>query len=169
MPLVALSSLTSQQTKATDTTKRALQRCLDYLFAFPNGTITYTASGMVLWVHSDGAYLVGPNAKSRVGGHFFLSDYIHDLSTLAKASLRLNGPVHTLCKILRNIVSSAAECEITGAFENGQDATVIRQTLIKMGHPQPLTLIQVDNTTAQRFIDGTIKEKRTKSIDMKYH
>ena len=38
-----------------------------------------------------------------------------------------------------------------------------------MGHPQPPTPIQVDNTTAQRFIDGTIKEKRTKSIDMKYY
>lgn len=169
MGLVALSSLTHQQSKATEATSKALQRCLDYLFTFPNGTITYTASDMVLWVHSDGAYLVEPNAKSRVGGHFFLSDYISDLSTISKIVPRLNGPIHTLCRILKNIVSSAAECEIAAAFENGRDATVIRRTLIEMGHSQPPTPIQVDNTTAQRFIDGTIKEKRTKSIDMKYH
>ena len=37
-----------------------------------------------------------------------------------------------------------------------------------MGHPQPPTPMQVDNTTAKRFIDGTLKEKRTKSIDMKH-
>ena len=70
---------------------------------------------MVLWIHSDGAYLVEPNAKSRVSSHFFLSDFISDLS---KATLHLNGPIHTLCKILKNIVSSAAECEIASAFEN---------------------------------------------------
>jgi len=87
---------------------------------------------MVLWVHSDGAYLVEPGARSRVGGHFFLSDFIEDLS---KAEPKLNGPILNLCKILKNIVSSAAECEIAAAFENGQDATVIQRTLIEMGYP----------------------------------
>ena len=124
---------------------------------------------MVLWVHSDGAYLVEPNAKSRVGGHFFLSDFISDASKLSQIVPRLNGPIHILCRILKSIVSSAAECEIAAAFENGLDAVVIRRALIEMGHPQPPTPIQVDNTIAQRFIDGTIKEKRTKSIDMKYY
>ena len=121
---------------------------------------------MVLWVHSDGAYLVEPGARSRVGGYFFLSDFIEDLS---KAKPKLNSPILNLCKILKNIVSSAAECEIAVAFENGQDATVIQRTLIEMGYPQPPTPIQVDNTTAKQFIDSTLKERQTKSIDMKYH
>ena len=38
-----------------------------------------------------------------------------------------------------------------------------------MGHPQPPMPMQVDKTTVQRFIDSTLKEKRTKSIDVKYH
>ena len=126
----------------------------------------YTASDMELWVHSDGAYHVEPNTKSRAGGYFFLSDFIKDLS---KAAPKLNGPIHNLCIILKNIVSSATECEIAAAFENGQDTTIIRHTLIEMGYPQPPTPIQVDKTIAQRFIDGTLKEYRTKSIDMKYH
>ena len=166
LPLVALSTVQGQQVNATDDTNKAVKRLLEYLLTFPNGTITYTASDMILWVHSDGAYLVEPGAKSRVGGHFFLSDFIKDIQTAAP---KLNGPIHNLCKILRNIVSSAAECEIAAAFENGQEATVIRRTLEEMGHPQPPTPIQVDNTTAKRFIDGTLKENRTKSIDMKYH
>ena len=107
-----------------------------------------------------------PKAKSRVGGHFFLSDFIQDVT---KADPKLNGPVHTLCKILKNVVASAAECEIAAAFENGQEATFMRRTLIEIGHPQPATPMQVDNTTAHRLMQGTIKEKRTKSTDMKYH
>ena len=71
---------------------------------------------MVLWVHSDRVYLVEPNTKSRVSSYFFLSNFISDLS---KAIPHLNGPIHTLSKILKNIVSSAAECEIASAFENG--------------------------------------------------
>ena len=96
-----------------------------------------------------------PNAKSRAGGYFFLSDFIKDIS---KAIPKLNGPIHVLCKILKNIVSLAAECEIDAAFENGQDTTITCCTLIKMGHLQPPTPIQVNNTTAQRFIDDTLKE-----------
>ena len=165
MPLVSLSFLSSQQTKATDDTNKTLQRYLDYLFTFPNSTIMYTASDIVLWVHSNGAYLVEPNAKSRAGGYFFLSNFIKDLS---KAAPKLNGSIHNLCIILKNIVSSTAECEIAAAFENGQDATVIHYTLIEIGSLQPPTPIQVDNTTVKKFIEGTIRERHTKSIDIKY-
>ena len=38
-----------------------------------------------------------------------------------------------------------------------------------MGHTQPPTPMQVDNTTAKKFIDGIIKERHTKSIDIKYY
>ena len=71
-----------------------------------------------------------------------------DLSKLSQIVLHLNGPMQTLCRILHNIVSSAAEYEIAAAFENSQDATVIRRTLIEMGYPQPPMPIQVDNATA---------------------
>ena len=71
--------------------------------------------------------------------------------------------------MLKNVVSSAAECEIVAAFENGQDATVTRRALQEMGHQQPPTTIQLDNTTATSFTNGTLKQKRTKRIDMKYY
>ena len=54
-------------------------------------------------------------------------------------------------------------------YLNGQDAVSIRATLIEMGHPQPPTPLQVDNTTAQSFASGTMKQKRSKSIDMNFY
>ena len=71
--------------------------------------------------------------------------------------------------MLKKIIASVAECETESAFENGQDATVTRITLIEMDHPQPPTLVQLENITSNSFIKGTLKQKRTKSIEIKYH
>ena len=38
-----------------------------------------------------------------------------------------------------------------------------------MGHPQPPTPIAVDNTNAVGFIQDTIKQKRSKAIDMRFY
>jgi hypothetical protein len=38
-----------------------------------------------------------------------------------------------------------------------------------MGHPQPSTPIQVDNTTAVGFANDTMKQKRPKAIDMRFY
>ena len=45
-------------------------------------------------------------------------------------------------------MASAAEAEHGALFLNGQAAVQIRTTLIEMHHPQPPTLIQVENSTA---------------------
>jgi hypothetical protein len=116
---------------------------------------------MILKIHSDASYLSVPRARSRVGGYFYLS--------LGASNPILNGPIHCVSKILKNVVSSAAEAEIAATFENCKEAVVIRTTLEELGHPQPPTPIQVDNTTAHGFVNDTIKIKRTKAIDMRYH
>ena len=64
----------NQQSAPTATTARRLTQFLDYAASHPNSIITYNASGMVLHIHSDASYLSAPNARSRVGGHFYLSD-----------------------------------------------------------------------------------------------
>eukprot|EP00804_Cyclotella_cryptica_P023006 CCRYP_015004-RB/>CCRYP_015004-RB protein AED:0.49 eAED:0.49 QI:0/-1/0/1/-1/0/1/0/75 len=38
-----------------------------------------------------------------------------------------------------------------------------------MGHPQPTTPIQTDNSTALSVINNTIQPKRTKAMDMRFH
>ena len=53
-------------------------------------------------------------------------------------------------------MSSVVEVEITSVYINCQDTIQIRNTLIELNHPQPATLVQVDNTTAIGFISKEI-------------
>ena len=46
---------------------------LDYLVSQEEAILTYSASNMVLAVHSNAGYLNELKVKSRAGGHFFLS------------------------------------------------------------------------------------------------
>ena len=119
---------------------------------------------MVLRVDSDASYLSEPNAKSRVGGYFYL-----DGEEDPPPDKRPNGAVHVECAILKNIMSSAAESEIGGLFVNGQTACPIRVTLEEMKHPQPVTPLNTDNKKADGFATDKIKPKRTKDMDMRFH
>jgi hypothetical protein len=49
-------------------------------------------------------------------------------------------------------MSSAAKAELGALFLNSKEAVYLQQILSKMGHPQPRTPIQTDNTTAKNTI-----------------
>ena len=66
-------------------------------------------------------------------------------------------------------MASAAETEYGALFLNGQSAVPIRTTLIEMHHPQPPTPIQVDSSTAVGIANKSIKQKRSKDMDMRFH
>jgi hypothetical protein len=66
-------------------------------------------------------------------------------------------------------MSSAAEAEIGALYLNAREATYLQQILIEMGHPQPPTPIQTDNTTAEGVVNHKIQPKRTKAMDMRFH
>jgi len=157
--LVALGSIASQQNKPTATTAEAVTKLLNYVATHPNAIIRYKKSDMILHVHSDASYLSEPQARSRAGGHFYFSN---------KNSPTPNGPIHTVSSIMKNVMSSAAEAEIGAVFINCQDSEPIRTALFEMGHDQPPTPVQTDNTTAAGFLNETIKQKRTKAIDMRF-
>ena len=65
-------------------------------------------------------------------------------------------------------MSSAAEAEIGALFINSRQAIPARTVLEEMGHVQPPTLIQTDNTTALGFVSKNLQPKANKSADMKY-
>ena len=121
---------------------------------------------MCLHIHSDASYLSAPRARSRASGFFFLSDHPDKITP---ADAKINGAIHIISKIIKRVVGSVAEAEIGAGYLNGQDGVPIRITLIEMGHPQPPTPLQVDNTTARSFANGTMKQKRSKSIDMNFY
>ena len=66
-------------------------------------------------------------------------------------------------------MSSAAECEIGSLFLNAQELLPLRNACIEMGHPQPPTPLRTDNSTANGIINGTMKQKRYKAIDMRFY
>jgi hypothetical protein len=66
-------------------------------------------------------------------------------------------------------MSSALEAEIGAVFINAKEGAVLRTTLQELGHPHPPTPMETENTTATGYSNGTIKQKRTKAMDMRFY
>ena len=111
---------------------------------------------MILAVHSDAGYLNESKACSRAGGHFFLSSDVQHPPN--------NGAILTIAQIIDAVMSSTAEAE----FINAKEAVHLWCILLEMGHPQPRTPIQTDNSTAEGVINSRVKPKRTKLMDMRF-
>ena len=60
-------------------------------------------------------------------------------------------------------MSSTAEAELGALYINVKEAVYIRQTLTKMGHPQPKTPIQTDNSMAEGVINRQNSTQANKS------
>jgi hypothetical protein len=133
---------------------------LDYVATHPDAILTYTKSDMILSVHSDASYLSKPKARSRAGGHFFLSNGGEDAPN--------NGPILNTSQIIKSVMSSAAEAELGALYINAHKPIPCRTLLEEMGHKQPPTPIQTDNSTALGIVTNNILPRRTKAMDMHY-
>ena len=160
---VALGAISSAQTKGTMATAQAVTHLLNYCASHPEATVRFMASDMILHVHSDASYLTEAEARSRAGGHYFLS------GQPTKTPVQHNGAIHTVCGILKHVMSSAAEAEVGALFINGKETTVLRLTLLDMGWPQLPTPIQTDNSTASGIINRSIKQHRSRAMDMRFY
>ena len=65
-------------------------------------------------------------------------------------------------------MGSAAEAEVAALHMNAQEAIPMRHCLEELGHIQPATRIRTDNQTAQGFVRGTIKQKRSRTFDRQF-
>ena len=74
-----------------------------------------------------------------------------------------------ITKIIKNVMASAAEAEVAALFLTAQEMVPLRQCLIDLGHPQSATPLKTDNSTAKGITTGTIKQKRSKAIDMRFY
>jgi hypothetical protein len=82
---------------------------------------------------------------------------------------KLNGSILNVASVIKNVVASAAESEVGACFHNAQSGAPLRVTLTEMGHTQPPTPLRTDNSTAFGILNETIKQKRSKAMDMRYH
>ena len=80
-----------------------------------------------------------------------------------------NSAVLTIAQIIKAVMSSAAEAELGALFINFCEAISARLALEEMGHRQPPTQMQTDNTTALGVVQNNLATKRLKSMDMKLH
>jgi hypothetical protein len=170
--LVALGSISSQQSAPTEATRTAVNRFLDYAATHPNAVLRFSASDMVLHIHSDASYLSEAKARSRAAGHFFLSNMPTDHNRQPQASDPAppdNGAVLTHCNIMKNVVGSAAEAELGALYKNAKEACFIITALEEMGHLQPPIHMVTDNSTATGISNKTVKQRRSKAIDMRYY
>ena len=172
--LKAIGTLATQQSKPTETTMEGIVKLLNYVASHPDAELRYHASDMVLWVDSDARYLSESKSRSTCAGYYhFLSNKRLDPSTSSHpydAEPMHNAPVHVMCNILKEIVSAASEAELPGLFHHGKEECPIRTCLAKLGHPQePPTPIKTDNTMAAGLANDTVKQNRSKAINMRFY
>jgi hypothetical protein len=158
--LAALGSIATQQANPTENTMKKVRQFLDYASTHPDAIVMYHASDMVLMGHSNVSYLSKSKARSWVGRHFFMS------SNTAKPPN--NGAILTIAQIIKAVMSLAGEAEVGALYINCREAIPARHTLELMGHPQPPTPMQTDNTTALGIVNNNVI-KKLKAMDMKYH
>ena len=123
--------------------------------------LTYKASNMVLAIHSNASYLSEPKARSCAGGHMFMAGR-DDIPTN-------NGAVLNILQIIRAVMSSATEAELSALFINAKTTVSMHHTLKELGHPQPPTPMQTDNKTAHDLLTNKIMPKALKAMDMCFH
>jgi hypothetical protein len=162
--LVALGTIAKQQVKWTEATAWAILH-LNYCATHPDAsTLRYHASEMILWIHSDASYLLASSkARSRARGHFFRDNKPSNQPEVG------NGAILNIATIMRNILASALEAEYGDLFNNTKTAVALRNTLEEMGHKQPPTPVQVDNSMAAGFANKQLKQQQSKSMEMRFY
>ena len=110
--------------------------------------LTYNVSKMKLAAYSDASYLSEPKTRSRAGSHSFLSS--------DSAVSHNNGAVLNIAHIIKHIMSSATEAELAALYIVAREAVYIRIVLEELGHKQPPTPLQTDNSMTDGVVNGKI-------------
>ncbi len=113
---------------------------------------------MVLAVHSNASYLNEEEAQSRASGHHFLSEDVPFPPN--------NDAINNVAE---GVMSWAAKAELGAMYINARKAVEEHIILDTMGHKQPATPVQVDNSTAKGIINKRVHPKCTKAMDMRFH
>ena len=122
---------------------------LDCAETYQNAIIRYRARDMVLHVDQEAEYLTIKEASSFYAGHLYMRDW--PSPSPIKPNPERNGTIHTECKKIHIVVSSAAEAKTFGIFNNGKTDIGMQPALITLGHKQPATPLKPENSTTEGF------------------
>ena len=94
--IATLNELASAKYKGTQATMKATKNLMYYCYTHSDAKVRYFASQMQLHIHSDASYLSASKARSRVGGHFFLSEKFNPTS-----QTKYNGAILVVVAIMK--------------------------------------------------------------------
>ena len=80
-----------------------------------------------------------------------------------------NGAVLNIAHIIKRVMSSSTEAELTALYLVAREAVYIRTTLDEAVYKQPPDPLQKDNSMAETVTNGKIQPKRTKAMDIQFH
>jgi hypothetical protein len=162
----AVNMLASAQSTGTAKVWHDFLHFTNFAATWPDCSIVFKASDMILILDADVSYLSESGARSRGGGVAFLGS--------RNDSSFINAPIEVMSVILPTVVSSACEGEYAAAFLVAQMAKPLRVQLRDLDYKQDMftngsTLLTTDNQCADGIANNSIKLKRSRAIDMRYH
>jgi hypothetical protein len=114
---------------------------------------------MILHIHSHASFLSVSNARSPLGGLFFLGN-----KSLQQDAL--NDFILNVASAIKIVVALASESEVGAYFHNAQSGAPLRITLTELGHTQPPTPLRADSSTAFGILNKTKKQKKLEAMDI---
>lgn len=159
--LAALSDIGAAQAKGTKAIMAAVKQLFDYGATHPDAVLCYSASNMKLKIHSDTSYLLAPNARSMVGGYFYLGNNKPDQNP--------NGTILVTVNIMKNVMAAAPEAEVGALYENAKLGVPLRNTLKEMGWEQQTTPIVTDNLAVNGLVNIKITQKKSRAMDKRFY
>ena len=80
-----------------------------------------------------------------------------------------NGAVLNIAQIIKVVMTLATEVEIEAMFINAREAVAERMTLVEMGHTQPQTPMQKDNSAVHSVVTNNVQPRGAKAMDKRFH
>ena len=128
--LSILGKIAANQPQPTIRTKQDIERLLDYANTYPQCISALSCK----WHYFNHWFrqkcFVMPKARSRIASHFPMLDCPERINREI-----YNGAIHIECKTLCHVVSSIAEAEANGVFQNAIIVLPLQHILIDIGHP----------------------------------
>ena len=134
------------------------RQSLDYAASQEKVILTFNTSETVLAGQSNASYLSKSNARSRTGGHIFLSSHAQYPPT--------NSAILHVEQIIKNAMSWAVEAELGALYIVAKECVYIHLIREEIEHSQLATPFQTDNAIAKRVINNKIQPKKIKVMDM---
>jgi hypothetical protein len=162
--ITAVNEIATESAKPTENSMKKIERLMGYARAFPNNFTKYYKSDMILKIEADASFNSRPKGRSVLGG-------IHYLTTIEKLedNSHRNGPINCISSLSDVVVLSATEAEYASVSKNARAGVYERQVLEAMGYKQPPTTLLTDNEVAIGLTYDRLKQKCSKSIDLRFH